>query len=469
MIPPAVAREIELAAPNVLDELPDSVRRAAPPALPEIAQPEVFRHFLRLSQETLGAAVGVDIGQGTATMKFSPPAHEALVQASGLVDLHPLADDRDLQGLLGIVHRFEQMLCEISGMAGFSFQPGGGTHGIYANACIMRAYHAERGEDRDEILTTVYSHPADAAAPATAGYRVVTIYPGEQGYIELDAVRAAVSERTAGLMIANPEDTGIFNPHIEEIVSAVHDAGGLCAYDWANANGLIGIVRAADAGFDLCQLNLHKTFASPHASGGLACGAIGVSPSLVPFLPSPRVSRSAAGYRLDHDCPRAIGTVRAFHGVIGTVLRSYAWVASLGADGLRRVAESAVLNNNYLAHRLGELGAFEPAYAGANRAPAPRTDPLQPRHARGGDRCHHGRCREAQRRPWRDRFLLEPPPVAHPRAGDAGTDRDADPGRPRRVCGNHGDGRGRGARAPGPCAQGAGALRDPPRRRRSSR
>jgi glycine dehydrogenase subunit 2 len=343
--------------------------------LPEIAQPEVFRHFLRLSQETLGAAVGVDIGQGTATMKYSPPAHEGLIRASGLVDIHPLTDERDIQGLLGLVHSFDQMLCEISGMARFSFQPGGGTHGIYANACIMRAYHAQRGEERDEILTTVYSHPADAAAPATAGYRVITVYPGPRGYVEREAVEGVLSERTAGLMIANPEDTGIFNPEIDAIVAAVHEAGGLCAYDWANANGLLGIMRAADAGFDLCQLNLHKTFGSPHASGGLACGAIGASAALAPFLPMPLVARTDGGYHLERDGRLSIGAVRAFHGIVGTVLRSYAWVAALGADGLRRVAESAVLNNNYLAHRLSELGVFEPAYTAEN--PAPRLEQIR--------------------------------------------------------------------------------------------
>jgi glycine dehydrogenase subunit 2 len=368
VVPPPVAPEIERAAGDVLGDLPADVRRAVPPALPEIAQPEVFRHYLRLSQETLGAAVGGDIGQGTATMKFSPPAHEGVVRASQLPTLHPLADEGDIQGLLDVVHRFEGMLCEISGMARFSFQPGGGTHGIYANACIMRAFHAARGEHRDEVITTVYSHPADAAAPATAGFRVITIYPGERGYVELDAVLSALSERTAGLMIANPEDTGIFNPEIDRIVAAVHDAGGLCAYDWANANGLLGIVRPGDSGFDLCQLNLHKTFGSPHAAGGLACGAIGATDSLAPFLPVPLVAKGPNGYHFEHDSPQSIGIVRAFHGVIGTVMRSYAWVAALGPEGLRRVAESAVLNNNYLAHRLAELG-FEPAYAGENRSP----------------------------------------------------------------------------------------------------
>jgi glycine dehydrogenase subunit 2 len=335
-----------------------------------VAQPEVFRHYLRLSQQTLGAAIGIDIGQGTATMKFNPPVNEAIIRACGLADRHPLSDDRDIQGLLGLIHEFERMLCEITGMARFSFQPGGGTHGIYANACMMRAYHAERGEGhRDEVITTVYSHPSDAAAPATAGYRVVTVYPGPRGYVEAEAVRAAASQRTAGLMITNPEDLGIFNPEIGEIVAAVHAVGGLCAYDWANANGLLGVLRPGDGGFDMCQVNLHKTFGSPHASGGLACGAIGVSEALAPYLPVPLVERRRDRYRLVTDCAATIGKVRAYHGVIGAVVRSYAWVRALGAEGLLAAAETAVLNNNYLMRELSKLDGIEPAYAATNLDP----------------------------------------------------------------------------------------------------
>jgi glycine dehydrogenase subunit 2 len=175
-----------------------------------------------------------------------------------------------------------------------------------------------------------------------------------------------VSERTAGLMITNPEDTGIFNPHIDEIVEIVHDAGGLCHYDQANANGILGITRARDAGFDLCQFNLHKTFSSPHCSMGMPCGASGVTDELAPFLPAPTIEFDGSRYRLDYDRPQSVGTIRAFHGVPATVVRSYAWVMSLGAEGLRQVAEAAVLNNNYLAKKLEAIDGLEVSYADGN-------------------------------------------------------------------------------------------------------
>jgi glycine dehydrogenase subunit 2 len=374
LVPPAV--EPGIAAPAALAAIPAALRRATAPALPEIAQPDVLRHFLRLSQETLGGAIGGDIGQGTTTLKYNPPVNEAIVRAAGLVDAHPLAEAAAIQGTLEIVHRFEAMLREISGFERFSFQPGGGTHGIYANARIIHAYHASRGDDaRDEILTTVFSHPSDAAAPATAGFKVLTVHPGERGYVEPEAVRAMVSERTAGLMIANPEDTGIFNPRIDEIVAIVHEAGGLCAHDWANANGVLGVYRAADAGFDLCQFNLHKTFGSPHSSGGFACGAIGTTAELAPYLPAPLVVRDGDAYAIEDAGPLSIDRVRAFHGVVGTVVRAYAWVRALGPDGLRAVAEAAVLNSNYLTMRLAALGVVEPSYVEAN--PQPRLEQVR--------------------------------------------------------------------------------------------
>jgi glycine dehydrogenase subunit 2 len=197
---------------------------------------------------------------------------------------------------------------------------------------------------------------------------VVTVYAGEKGYPEPDAIREAVSERTAGLMITNPEDTGLFNPHIDEIVQIVHDAGGLCHYDQANANGILGITRARDAGFDLCQFNLHKTFSSPHCSMGMPVGACGVTSELAPFLPVPTVEFDGTRYRLDHDRPQSVGKIRAFHGVPATVVRSFAWVLSLGAEGLREVAEAAVLNNNYLASRVADVRGVGVSFAEANDA-----------------------------------------------------------------------------------------------------
>src|SRR5437867_7893108 len=196
---------------DALAGIPDSLRRSAPPGLPELSQPRVLRHYLRLSQETLGADVNIHLGLGTCTMKYSPKVNEELIRSPGVADLHPLQDEDTVQGMLEVFYRFERMLCEISGMSRFTFQPAGGSQGVYANARMMRAYHETRGEGhRDEIVTTIFSHPCDGASPATAGYKVIMVYPGEKGYPEPDAIRAAVSDQTAGLMITNPEDTGLF-------------------------------------------------------------------------------------------------------------------------------------------------------------------------------------------------------------------------------------------------------------------
>jgi glycine dehydrogenase subunit 2 len=367
LLVPEVEDGVRAAAKDPFAGIPDSVRRSDPPALPELSQPQVVRHYLRLSQETLGNDVNIHLGLGTCTMKYSPKVNEELIRSPNVADLHPLQDDETVQGMLEVFYRFERMLCEISGMSRFTFQPAGGSQGVYANARMMRAYHEANGDgDRDEVVTTIFSHPCDGASPATAGFKVITVYAGDRGYAEPDAIKAAVSDRTAGLLITNPEDTGLFNPHIDEIVDIVHDAGGLCHYDQANANGILGITRARDAGFDLCQFNLHKTFSSPHCSMGMPCGAAGVTDKLAPFLPAPTVELDGSRYYLDYDRPQAIGKVRAFHGVPASVVRSYAWVLGLGADGLREVAEVAVLNNNYLATRLSAVDGMEVSFADEN-------------------------------------------------------------------------------------------------------
>ncbi len=366
-VPPPVEGEIVTAVGDPLAGLPAGVRRSSPPALPEVAQPHVLRHFLRLSQETLGQDVNIHLGLGTCTMKYSPKVNEALIRTHKVADLHPDQDDETVQGILQALFEFEQVLREISGMDRFTFQPGGGSQAVYANAEMIRAYHASRGEpQRDEIITTIFSHPCDGAGPATAGLKVVTVYAGEKGYPDIDAIKAAISERTAGLMITNPEDTGLFNPHIDEIVRLVHEAGGLCHYDQANANGILGITRARDAGFDLCQFNLHKTFSSPHCSMGMPVGASGVTDELARYLPKPTVEFDGTRYYLDHDRPDSIGKVRTFHGVPATVVRSLAWVRALGAEGLREVAEIAVLNNNYLASKVARIPGVSISFTEGN-------------------------------------------------------------------------------------------------------
>ena len=334
--------------------IPEGMRRAQAPALPEISQHQALRHYLRLTQQTMGMDLGSDISEGTCTMKYSPKAHELLCRLPEMAEVHPLQDEETIQGALQVLYEFRNTLCAVSGMDEVSLHGGGGAHAAYVNACVVRAYHASRGElpQRDEFVTTMFSHPCDAAAPATAGFKVVTLMPDEMGYPPLDQLKAAVGERTAGVMITNPEDTGIYNPNIDKFVEVVHAAGGLAFTDQANANSVLGIARAHDAGFDACHFNLHKTFSSPHGCAGPATGAYCCTERLAPFLPVPVVTFDGNAYHLDHDRPQSIGKVREFYGNVPVVLRALAWCLSLGPRGLREVSEIAVLNNNYLMKKL---------------------------------------------------------------------------------------------------------------------
>jgi len=367
---PEVEKEIEESVGDGVSVLPKNMRREKPPALPEIGQMRVLKHYLRLSQHCLGADLNVDLGQGTCTMKYSPKVNEEFVRSPKAAELHPLQDENTIQGALEIMYKLDIFLREISGMDRFTFQPGGGSHAILVMASIIQAYHDLKGESekRDEIITTIFSHPSDAAAAAVKGYKIITLYQNEDGLPDVDALKKAVSERTAGLLITNPEDTGIFNPKIVEFTRIIHDAGGLCGYDQANANGILGITRAREAAFDLCFFNLHKTFSSPHGCGGPATGALGVTEELEDFLPIPVVKFDGEKYFLEHDLPQTIGKVRSFHGVFPAVLRAYAWVMSLGAEGLKEAAQIAVLNNNYILEKVKEIkGASAPYAKGRHR------------------------------------------------------------------------------------------------------
>ena len=316
IMPPEPEPEIVERVGDVRGALPAAIRRADPPALPEVDQKRVLRHYLHLSQETLGSNLTPDASLGTCTMKYNPRVHEELVNLPGIADIHPDQDPDTVQGILAIYHGFEQIMNEISGMDRFTLQPGGGAHAVFTAASIMRAYHASRGEQdqRDEIITTMFSHPCDAASPATAGFKVITLMPKDDGLPRPRGAQAVVSERTAGMFITNPEDTGIYNPLIDQFVDVVHEAGGLAFYDQANANRILGIARAREAGFDMCHFNVHKTFGSPHASSGPAGGALGVRENLARFLPWPTVEydgdevlprlRSAGQHRQGQGLPR---------------------------------------------------------------------------------------------------------------------------------------------------------------------
>ena len=369
LLPPPVEKEIREEVGDALATLPDDMRRTEPPALPELSQPAVLRHYLRLSQENLGTDLNIDVGQGTCTMKYSPKINDQLAASPQMAALHPLQDEATAQGILELMYRFKEILKEISGLDRFSLQPAAGSAAIYTNVSIIRAYHEFHGQagQRDEIITTIFSHPSNAACAQTAGFKVITLYPDDDGYPDLEALKAAVSERTAGLMITNPEDTGIYNSKIAEFVRVVHQAGGLCAYDQANANGILGITRAREAGFDLCHFNLHKTFSAPHGCGGPGSGVVGATEELAKFLPLPVVEFDGQSYYLDYDRPHSIGKIGPWYGNASVVLKAYAWAMSLGADGLRQVAEIAVLNNNYLLHKMRQIPGLSAPYAEGKR------------------------------------------------------------------------------------------------------
>ncbi len=352
---PKADEEIIAKVGEGVDKIPQSMRREEL-NLPEINQKRVLTHYLRLSQENLGADLNVEIGQGTCTMKYNPTINDQLARLPNMTELHPLQDESTVQGILEVMHNTDLLMREISGMDYFSFQPGGGSHAILTLASMVRQYHRVKGEEdqRDEIITTVYSHPSDAAAPATKGYKVITIMADENGYPDYEAFKNAVSERTAAFFVANPEDTGIFNPRIKEFTDLVREAGGLSCYDQANANGLLGVARAKEAGFDMCFFNLHKTFSTPHGCGGPGGGAMGVTEELKSFLPKPLVDLKDGKYYYNYDLENSIGKVRLFNGVAQNVLKAYSWIRSLGAEGLYEAAKVSVLNNNYLYKRLLE-------------------------------------------------------------------------------------------------------------------
>ncbi|MFN8254574.1 MAG: aminomethyl-transferring glycine dehydrogenase subunit GcvPB [Bacteroidales bacterium] len=367
---PKAEKGIEEEIGDGLSAIPENMRRSEAPKLPEVGQMRVLKHYLRMSQETLGADFNIDIGQGTCTMKYSPKINEVIARNPKATEIHPFQDEDTVQGTLEVIYNLENMFKEISGLDRFSFQPSSGSHAILVMSSIVRKYFELKGEEdqRDEIITTIFSHPSDAAAAKVKGFKIITLHQGPDGLVDIESLKKVVSNRTAALFITNPEDTGIFNNQIDEFTKVVHDAGGLCGYDQANANGLLGITRSKEAGFDLCFFNLHKTFSSPHGCGGPAGGAIGVTKQLQDLLPVPLVSKNGEKYRLDYDVPFTIGKTRAFYGVFPVILKAYAWIMSLGADGLKTVAEIAVLNNNYLLKNILEIkGATSPFTAGKRR------------------------------------------------------------------------------------------------------
>jgi glycine cleavage system P protein (glycine dehydrogenase) subunit 2 len=347
--------------PSVSADIPATLRRGQPPELPELSEPEVLRHFLHLSQETMGM-LGISLF-GTCTMKYNPRVNERLAALPRVADVHPRQHDETVQGLLEIIHRMDLSLRELSGMDRFVFQPGGGAAAAYTHATVTRAYHAARGElgQRREVITTQQAHPCNPATAAAAGFDVVTLPMENDGFPSLDALRAVVSDRTASLMINNPDDMGIYNPNIKQWVDIVHEAGGLCFYDHANFNGVMGRIQAADLGFDACMFMLHKTFGAPKGGGGPAVGAYGCRNELARFLPGPLVEFEDGRY-VRRENPGGVGRVREFLGNAHQVVKAYSWVLAMGGNGILEAADLSVLANNYMETRLLAIPGVTKSY-----------------------------------------------------------------------------------------------------------
>ncbi len=352
---PKSGKEIQSEIDDGISKL-GNIKRKSKLGLPEVCQPRLVRHYIRITQECMGSDNTLGISQGTCTLKYNPKINEFMVRTPQILDVHPLQDDDTKQGILEIYYKTEQIMKEIGGMDRFSFLPTGGGQAIYANAQIVKKYHEEKGNiHKTEIVTTLHSHPVDAAASSTLGYKIITLMPDSKtGLPNWDEYKAALSEKTAAIFITNPEDTGIYNDRIDEFTQAAHDVGALCVYDQANANALIGVARAGEAGFDLIHFNLHKTFASPHGADGPGCGAMGCKKEFEKYLPTPTVEFDGNRYYLDYDREKSIGLIKSFIGNTAAVLRAYMWCMNLGEEGLRQAATISVLNNQYMTKRLLE-------------------------------------------------------------------------------------------------------------------
>jgi glycine dehydrogenase subunit 2 len=342
--------------------LPDRFRRDEPAKLPEVSEPELVRHYVNLSKRNFDLDSGF-YPLGSCTMKHNPRLHERVAALPGHARLHPLQSAERAQGALELMWNLERALSEVAGLPHVSLQPSAGSHGELAGVLLTRAYHEDRGETRTKVLTPDTAHGTNPATVTMAGYEVVKVGTNEDGGVDVEDLRAKAGEDVACLMLTNPNTLGIFDSNIEEIAKIVHGVGATLYYDGANLNAVMGKSRPGDMGFDIVHFNLHKSFTQPHGGGGPGSGPIAVSDRIEPYLMKPVITRVEGSngsrgvrFELDEDRPKAIGRLRGFQGNYGTFVRSYAYIRSLGAEGLQDASETAVLNANYLLARLREEG-----------------------------------------------------------------------------------------------------------------
>lgn len=339
--------------------VPAAHLRDEPAALPEVSEPDIVRHYTRLSHRNFSIDEGF-YPLGSCTMKYNPKIHEDVARMAGFSRLHPYAPPEQAQGALQLLWELEQVLAEISGMDRVTFQPAAGAHGELTGLLTIRAYFQTRGEQRTKVIVPDSAHGTNPATASMVGYQVITVKSDARGNMDTDALRAAMDRSVAAIMLTNPNTLGLFEERIMEVEEIVHRAGGQMYMDGANFNAILGVTRPGDQGFDVMHFNLHKTFTTPHGGGGPGAGAVGVKSHLTPFLPLPTVERSGDRFSLDWDRPQSIGKIHSFYGNFGNLVRAYAYIRSMGAAGLRQIAETAVLNANYMLARL--RGSFDLPY-----------------------------------------------------------------------------------------------------------
>jgi len=338
---------------DAVDLIGADLCRAGLAGLPEVSEPQVMRHFLRLSQLNFAQALQF-YPLGSCTMKYNPPANDESAGLPGFAGLHPLTPAHLAQGALELMVRLEAALAEISAMDAISLHPAAGAQGELAGLLIIRAYHLKSGRPRHKVIIPDTAHGTNPASSALAGFQVIVAKSNHRGCLEAAEIKRLISDDVAALMVTNPSTLGIFEPEIREIAGLLHEHGALLYLDGANFNALLGVAKPGDMGADVVQFNLHKTFSTPHGGGGPGAGPIGVKKPLEPFLPLPRIVRDAQGLHLDMERPDSIGKLRSFFGNFGMLVRAYTYILSLGGDGLEQVSRRAILGANYVRERLRE-------------------------------------------------------------------------------------------------------------------
>jgi glycine dehydrogenase subunit 2 len=336
------------------DRWPAALLREQAPLLPEVSEPQVVRHYTRLSSWNFCIDTGT-YPLGSCTMKHNPKIADVAVGLPGFASLHPYQPETELQGALAVMHELEQMLTAVGGFARATLQPAAGAHGELCGLMMMRAYLLDQHRTRRKVLIPDSAHGTNPASCTLNGFDVVQLPTSKDGTLDLDTVRAAIDDEIAAIMITNPNTIGLFEPHIGEIAELVRGAGGLVYMDGANLNAIMGKFRPGSIGVDAMHFNLHKTFGTPHGGGGPGAGPVGISERLVPFMPIPTVEREGDRYRLDYGRDKSIGRLRSFFGNFGVLLRAWVYMREQGAEGLERVTEMAVLNANYLRAQLREF------------------------------------------------------------------------------------------------------------------